>query len=169
MKTILRTSLFITVLILSVFAQSEDNLKVWLEQNSDNNKPVILNVNIQTGIAISRAVFIELPAGLKPVLLSAQLGDKTLWLINSKKEITKDNVIGWYAKDNGLILHYTDSIIQNNNLLEIKLVPDRNRLQRFDKVDVKVYPVSNSGEDFIVQKSILSQSDVSVKKVEKDQ
>ncbi len=168
MKTILRIFLFITVIFSSLVAQSTENLKVRLDQNENNTKPVILNLQVQTGEAISGAVFIEVPAGLKPVLHSAKLNDRALWLLNSKEEITRDNVIGWYAQENGLILHYNDSITKNSELLEIELVPDSYRLERFDKVGVSIYPVSNSGQELLVEKSVLAQSNVTVNKVEKE-
>jgi hypothetical protein len=167
-KNILQTILFITVLMSSVLAQSSETLKVSLDQENDANKPVIFTVKVETSAEIGNAVFIEFPAGLKPVLRSAKLGNKQLWLLNSKQEITKDNVIGWYTKDDGLILHYTDSITENSDSLEIELVPDQKRLQRFEKVDVKMYPVSKSGQDLNIQKAVLSQSNVSVKKVDNE-
>ena len=165
-KKFLLTNLYLAVLFSSSFAQSSEILKVYLDKTKDNGQPVILNVKIQTEASISRAVFIEVPAGLNPVLHSAKLGDKALWLINSNKEITKDNVIGWYAEANGLVLHYTGSITKNNGLLEINLAPDSNRLERYDNFDVKIFPVSKSTQGLIVQKSMLAQSNLFVKKAD---
>jgi len=167
-KTIIRISLFLTVLIVFLPAQSTEILNVRIDQNEENKQPPILHVDVQNDASISQAVFIELPAGLKPVLKSAKQGGEELWLINSKEEIIQDNVIGWYTKKNGLVVHYND-FINNNGLLEIKLVPDSSRLQRFENIDVKIYPVSKSGQDLVVQKSVLAQTNVSVKKVEKEQ
>lgn len=166
MKTILRIALLLSGLVYFTFAQSTEILKVSIDQNTGNNKPVVIHIEVESDNSISQAVFVELPAGLKPVLKSVNQGDKAFWLIRSKKEITRENVIGWYVKNNGLVLHYKN-IFDTNVPLEIELVPDSTRFQRFEKVEVKVYPVSKSGNDLIVQKSVLAQTNISVKKVEK--
>ncbi|KAA3615014.1 MAG: hypothetical protein D8M58_11220 [Calditrichaeota bacterium] len=164
MKTIFKASLILTVLISSLFAQSPEILKLRLDQNEDQSKPLSLNIKIETASSTSRAVFVELPAGLKPVLSSARQGENTFWLFNGKQEITKDNVLGWYAQDNGLVLHYTDK----SGELEIELVPDESRIKRFEDIDVKIYSVSKTGQNFEIEKTVLAQSNISVKKVEKE-
>lgn len=163
-KTIFKASLILTVLISSLFAQSPEILKLRLDQNEDQSKPLSLNIKIETASSTSRAVFVELPAGLKPVLSSARQGENTFWLFNGKQEITKDNVLGWYAQDNGLVLHYTDK----SGELEIELVPDESRIKRFEDIDVKIYSVSKTGQNFEIEKTVLAQSNISVKKVEKE-
>ncbi len=166
MRNFIKTSLILFIFMLSVFAQVSETLKVSLDKNKDTGKQEIINLQIQTGTEISNAVFIEFPAGLKPVLRSARADNKSLWLINSKKQVSKENVIGWYQKDNGLLLHYTDAMIQKNTILQFDIVTDSGRLGRYTNIEIKVYPVLSSGQDRNIQKDVLAQKKLIVKKVD---
>jgi hypothetical protein len=165
-KNFIKTSLIISIFALSVFAQLSETVKVRLDKNKDAAKQEIINVQLQTGTEISNAVFIEFPAGLKPVLHSARADNKDLWLINSKKQISKENVVGWYQKDNGLLFHYSDALLQNNSTLQFDIVTDSSRLERYTDIEIKVYPVESSGQDRVVQKTALAEKKLIVKKVD---
>jgi len=126
------------VIVNLVFSQQSESLNISLEKNDNNSDSQLLNINLTIGSNLSQGAFIDLPAQIKPVIKSVKLNGNDLWLINSKNPVEKDNVIGWYTQDNGIVIHYNDAI---SGELEIQIGHDKKQLDKNKQIQVKIHNI----------------------------
>ena len=147
-------------LISFVFAQNGEIVNLQFEKNESNVKPQIIRAQIQVDAASSDGLFVELPKGLTAVIRAASLNDNALWLINSEKEIEKNNVLGWQLKDNGIVLHYSSDF---SGQLDIEIAPDSARLNRLEQVDINIHQVTRNNEQLAVENAVVAKSNLIIK------
>ena len=152
--------IFIT-LVSFLCAQSGKTLKVQLENNDTKAKPQVLKAQLQVTAGTSDGVFITLPAGLTVVVQSATLDGNPLWLINSENKIEKNNVMGWYYNDTGIVLHYNSEF---GGQLDVELAPDSAKLSKFDQIELDLHQVKRTNDKLDVENTVTARSNLLIKK-----
>lgn len=144
-----------------LFAQKGEALKVQYEKNDTNEKPQVIKAQIQVTQGTSEGIYITLPAGLTAVVRSAALDGQSLWLINSEDKIEKNNVMGWYYKDNGIVLHYSNEFAGQ---LELELAPDSAKLSNYDQIELDLHQVKRANDKLDVENTVVARSNLLIKK-----
>ena len=103
-------------------------------------------------------MFINLPSQIKPAIRSIKLDGNELWLINSRTVVEKENVIGWYIKDDGVVLHYNEGL---NGELTIQMVFDIVQFNKAKETQVTVYGINRVDQEIVIENTTFAQSDIS--------
>ena len=111
--------LFSSILIVSIFIFSaamaqNGNLNIDLQKIQDSNN-WDFNLQYQFTNPITIGVFIELPDKFIVTPISIKVNDQDLWLKNTDEISENDFVVHWEYLENGLILRFSDNLIQSGN------------------------------------------------------
>lgn len=140
------------------YAQQPQTLEISLEESVNKKDPKQLKLIINTEPSLAEGMFIELPPQIKPAISSIKLDGNELWLINSQTTVEKENVVGWYAKDNGIVLHYSEGL---NGELTILMVFDIIQFNKAENTLVTVFGINRIAQEFVKENISYAQSDIS--------
>lgn len=154
-KLIVSSLLFITFSF--GFSQQQGSLNISIEKSENNSQPQFLNVNFIIGQSLSQGAFIDLPHQIKPVINSIKLNGNDMWLINSPDPVEKDNVVGWFVQNDGIIIHYTQNLEGN---LEIQIGYDTAQFNKIEQVLVALSGVIRTDQKFDIESSIQAQTNI---------
>ena len=158
MKIKTTVSALLLSLFLNGYSQQAQSLDISLEEPLDIKDPKQLKLIINTGPSLAEGMFINLPSQIKPAIRSIKLDGNELWLINSQAVVEKENVIGWFIKDNGVVLHYNEGL---NGELTIQMVFDIVQFNKAKETQVTVYGINRVDQEIVIENTTFAQSDIS--------
>ena len=92
------------------------NIEIQKIQNTNNWE---FNLQYQFTIPVVIGLFIELPDDFVVTPISIKVNDQDLWLKNTNEVSENDSVIHWEYVENGLILRFSDNLLQSGNRLSL--------------------------------------------------
>lgn len=118
MKT-LSIKIISCVLIFNVVLAQNTDLSVDIQkiQNTDDWE---FNLQYQFKSPVVTGIFIELPDKFIVTPISIRVNDQEMWLKNSSDASNNDAAIHWENTENGLVLRFTNNLIQSGNQLLLK-------------------------------------------------
>lgn len=159
MKVKILVILLLFSLTFSAFSQQAGSFKISYEESENSKDPKILNIVIDVGSSLSKGMFIDLPPKIKPAIRSIKLDGNELWLINSPAIVEKENVVGWFTKDNGIVVHNNIGL---NGKLSIQIVFDLIQLNKTEHAQVSIYSINRLNQEIQIENTIYAQSDIPV-------
>jgi len=111
--------LFVSVVTFSTAMAQTGNLNVNLQkiQNTENWE---FNLNYQFAGLNSAGIYIELPGKFTITPISILVNDQNMWLKNSDKAVDNDLAIHWQKTESGLILRYSNNLIQTATSITVQ-------------------------------------------------
>lgn len=135
-------------------AQNTDlNIDIQKIQDTDNWE---FNLQYQFNSTVSTGIFIELTAKFVVTPISIKVNDQEMWLKNSSEASNNDSAIHWEYVENGLILRFTDNLIQSASQLTLNCISQISKDFETDTVISIKQMVDNDqiGEDIIASNNL---------------
>ena len=156
MKTL--SIIFIScVLIFNVVIAQNGGLNIEIQKIQDTNN-WDFNLQYQFTNPVKIGVFVELPNKLIVTPISIKVNDQDLWLKNTNEISENDLVVHWEYVENGLILRFTDNLIQSGNQLSLNgLSSTSNNLD--DDTVISIKQMENNDQ---IGESVIASNNINI-------
>ena len=145
------------VLIFNVVLAQNTNLNIDVQKIQDTNN-WDFNLQYQFTRPVINGVFIELPNKFIVTPISIKVNDQDLWLKNTDEISENDLVIHWEYVENGLILRFTDNLIQSGNQLSLNgLSSTSNNLD--DDTVISIKQMENNDQ---IGESVIASNNINI-------
>jgi len=155
------------VLITAVFSQfvfaQQNNLSVDVQPVSDSNINWETTLTLDARSGMENGLLIEIPSGLKMVLLSVRINQNEMFLQNTNETSSIESVISWDLSPEGVILLFQDGQFTTGDQIVMKTMTTRIKKNQKDDAVINIRSVQNVNETIQYSEDVKSSANLSLK------
>ena len=157
-KLVLITAVFSQI----VFAQQNDlSIDVQPVSDSNINWETTLTLDAQSGM--ENGLLIEIPSGLKMVLLSVRINQNEMFLQNTNETSSIESVISWDLSPEGVILLFQDGQFTTGDRIVMKTMTTRIKKNLKDNAVINIRSIQNVNQTIQYSEDVKSSANLVLK------
>ena len=157
-KLVLITAVFSQI----VFAQQND-LSVDVQPVLDSNINWETTITLDAQNGMENGLLIEIPSGLKMVLLSVRINQNEMFLQNTNETSSIESVISWDLSPEGVILLFQDGQFTTGDRIVMKTMTTRIKKNLKDNAVINIRSIQNVNQTIQYSEDVKSSANLSLK------